>query len=230
MPLFSRLYDKVIRWSRHRHASYYLCGLSFAESSFFPIPPDVMLAPMALANPKKAWWYAALTTIFSVLGGIAGYLLGMFAFEMVAPVLVKAGYCGGYIRVQEWFAVWGFVAILAAGFTPIPYKIFTIASGAIPVAFPLFVIGSVIGRGLRFFMVAGLMYWGGKKMEDKLRLYIDRLGWAVIALLVVAFLAFKLLPGFTTDGNGKTRAADIPESVQCEKMLRKPALPSGTMP
>ncbi len=230
MQLFSRLYDRVLRWSRHRHASYYLCGLSFAESSFFPIPPDVMLAPMALANPKKAWWYAGLTTVFSVLGGIAGYLLGMFAFEMIAPVIVKAGYCGHYIRVQEWFAVWGFVAILAAGFTPIPYKIFTIASGAIPVAFPLFVIGSVIGRGLRFFMVAGLMYWGGKKMEDKLRLYIDRLGWAIIALLVVAYLAFKFLPGFITDGDGKTRAVKIPESVQCEKMLRKPAQPSGTRP
>ncbi|MCG8427869.1 MAG: DedA family protein, partial [Chromatiales bacterium] len=98
MALFSALYERVMRWSKHRHAPRYLAGLSFAESSFFPIPPDVMLAPMALANPTRAWYLAALTTITSVLGGILGYLIGVFAFEVIEPLLQSSGYYDKYLQ------------------------------------------------------------------------------------------------------------------------------------
>lgn len=191
MKLFSTLYDKVLGWSRHRHAPYYLGGLGFAESSFFPIPPDVMLAPMALARPQKAWHYALLTTVASVLGGMLGYLIGVFAFDVVEPWIREAGYWDAYRRAGDWFATWGFWAIFLAGFSPIPYKVFTISAGVIGMAFIPFVIASAIGRGARFYLVAGLMRWGGERMEQTLRVYIDRIGWILILLVIALYFVFN---------------------------------------
>ena len=191
MRLFSRLYDRVMSWSKHRHAPAYLAGLSFAESSFFPIPPDVMLAPMALARPKRAWFLAGLTTVTSVLGGIAGYLIGMFAFELVEPILHNYGYWDRFLKVQDWFNEWGFWAIFIAGFSPIPYKLFTISAGVISMSFLPFVLASAIGRGARFFLVSGLMVWGGESMEKMLRDYIDRIGWLVIFVVIVLYLVLR---------------------------------------
>jgi membrane protein YqaA with SNARE-associated domain len=191
MKIFSALYDKVIGWSRHRHAPFYLGGLSFAESSFFPIPPDVMLAPMALARPHKAWHYALLTTLASVLGGMLGYLIGVFAFEMVEPWIHQAGYQDAYQQAGDWFRVWGFWAIFLAGFSPIPYKVFTISAGVIGMAFLPFVLASAIGRGARFYLVAGLMRWGGERMEQTLRAYIDRIGWLLILLVIALYFVFN---------------------------------------
>ena len=191
VKLFSALYDRVLGWSRHRHAPRYLGGLSFAESSFFPIPPDVMLAPMALARPERAWCYAALTTIASVLGGLLGYLIGVFAFEMVEPLLHQAGYWDAYLQAGEWFARWGFWAILLAGFSPIPYKVFTISAGVVGMALLPFVIASLIGRGARFFMVAGLMRWGGARMEAALRRYVDWLGWLLVVMIAIVILVMN---------------------------------------
>jgi membrane protein YqaA with SNARE-associated domain len=188
MSIFSRLYDKVMSWSAHRHAPRYLAGLSFAESSFFPIPPDVMLAPMSLARPEKAWHYASLTTIASVVGGIVGYLIGMFAFSFIEPVLHDLGYWDKFLKVKEWFDAWGFWAIFIAGFSPIPYKIFTISAGVISMSFFPFVLASAIGRGGRFYLVAGLMKWGGASMEQTLRAYIDRLGWIIIIAVLLIYL------------------------------------------
>ncbi len=126
MRIFRHLYDKVLNWSHHRHAPYYLAGVSFAESSFFPIPPDVMLIPMVLSKPFKAWNFATITTISSILGGILGYLIGYYGFELLGEPLVKAfGYEESYARIVSWFAHYGFWAVLLAGFTPIPYKMFT---------------------------------------------------------------------------------------------------------
>jgi membrane protein YqaA with SNARE-associated domain len=187
MRLFSTMYDKVLGWSRHRHAPRLLGALSFAESSFFPIPPDVMLAPMSLARPDKAWRYALLTTIASTLGGMLGYLIGVFAFEMVEPLLREAGYWEAYLRVGQWFETWGFWAVFLAGFSPIPYKLFTISAGVIGMSFPPFVIASAIGRGTRFYLVAGLMKWGGPRMEQTLRNYIDRVGWILILAVIAAY-------------------------------------------
>ena len=189
--MFAKLYDKVMRWSAHEHAPRYLGGLSFAESSFFPIPPDVMLAPMSLAKPEKAWNYALLTTIASVFGGILGYLIGLFAFEMVEPLIREAGYWDKYLRARVWFDQWGFWAVFLAGFSPIPYKVFTISAGAISMSFFPFVIASLVGRGTRFFLVAGLMVWGGSRMEQALRTYIDRIGWITVILAIFGYVAFN---------------------------------------
>src|SRR5699024_3099633 len=125
--LFGRLYVMTLRWAAHRRAPWLLACLSFAESSFFPIPPDVMLAPMVLAKPKRAWALAALTTVASVLGGLFGYLLGHYALEFVLPLLERFQYMEHYNLAQSWFERWGFWIILVfGGFSPIPYKLFTI--------------------------------------------------------------------------------------------------------
>jgi membrane protein YqaA with SNARE-associated domain len=191
MRFFSSLYSRTLAWSRHPHAPRYLAGLSFAESSFFPIPPDVMLAPMSLATPKRAWYFAALTTLASVLGGLLGYLIGLFAFDLIQPYLYEWGYWQAYERAQGWFDQWGFWAIFLAGFSPIPYKIFTITAGVISMALLPFLLASAIGRGARFFLVAGLMAWGGERMEQALHRYVDLLGWLMVVLFVVVFLFFK---------------------------------------
>jgi membrane protein YqaA with SNARE-associated domain len=187
LKLFSSLYERVMRWAAHPHASRYLAGLSFAESSFFPIPPDVMLAPMSLARPQRAWFYAGLTTITSVLGGIFGYLIGLLAFDLVEPLLHQYGYYAKYLTAHRWFEQWGFWAVLLAGFSPIPYKVFTITAGVIGMNFPLFVLASVLGRGARFYLVAGLMRWGGERMDGLLRRYVDWLGWLTVVLALVLF-------------------------------------------
>ena len=176
-----------MNWSKHRLASYWLALVSFTESSFFIIPPDVMLAPMSLAKPEKAWFYAGLTTIASVLGGLLGYVIGVFAFDMVEPWIHDLGYFESYLTAQAWFQEWGFWAIFMAGFTPIPYKIFTIAAGAAAMALLPFILGSLVGRGCRFFLVAGLMRWGGKRLEKQLSLWVDRLGWAMVVILIGAY-------------------------------------------
>ncbi len=188
MRIFSALYDKAMVWANHRHAPWYLGGLSFAESSFFPIPPDVMLAPMSLARTDRAWWYAGLTTVTSVLGGLFGYLIGVLAIDAVLPLIVEAGYEPRYVQAIDWFAEWGVWAVFVAGFSPIPYKLFTIAAGASAMPLLPFAIASLVGRGARFFLVAGLMRWGGAPMEKALRTYIDRLGWLVVFLGVTYFL------------------------------------------
>jgi membrane protein YqaA with SNARE-associated domain len=187
MRLFGHLYDRVLRWAAHPKAPWYLGGLSFAESSFFPIPPDVMLAPMALARPDRAWHLALLTTLTSVAGGLLGYVIGYFALEAVEPWLVSAGYWEGYLQARAWFETWGFWAVLAAGFSPIPYKLFTVAAGALAMFLPVFVLASIVGRGGRFFLVAGLIRWGGAPMEQKLRHNVELLGWLFVALLLLAW-------------------------------------------
>lgn len=186
MKLFSSLYAHAMRWAVHRHAQWYLAGLSFAESSFFPIPPDVMLAPMVLADNKKAWRYATMTTVASVAGGMLGYLIGYLAFDAIEPWVMDAGYGDKYQLAVDWFEQWGIWAILIAGFSPIPYKIFTIAAGAISMAFLPFVLASLAGRGARFFLVTALIVWGGKRMEHTIKKYVDWLGWGLVVVIVAA--------------------------------------------
>jgi len=192
MALFTRLYDMALRWARHRHAPRYLAGLSFAESSFFPIPPDVMLMPMSLARPERAMWFATLTTVASVLGGMAGYAIGYFALEWVEPLIGEGGrWAAAYSKASQWFDQWGFWAVLLAGFSPIPYKVFTIAAGALAMAFAPFVLASAIGRGARFFLVAWLLAWGGASMEARLRGYVETIGWLLVVAGVIAYLAVR---------------------------------------
>ena len=191
--MFQKLYDKALQWSKHRHAGKYLFGLSFAESSFFPIPPDVMLAPMSLAQPSKAMRFALLTTVASVLGGIFGYLIGYFAFDLIAPWLQETRYWDKYLIAREWFDEWGIWAVFIAGFSPIPYKVFTIAAGALAMTFFPFVAASLVGRGARFFLVALLLSWGGERLESMLRKYMDRIGWAVVVLCIIGVGVYKYL-------------------------------------
>lgn len=188
MKLFSPLYLRAMAWARHPHAPWYLAAMSFAESSFFPVPPDVMLAPMSLARPDRAWWLALITTLASVAGGALGYFIGLFALDAILPWLQDSRYWPAYQTAMQWFDTYGFWAIFIAGFSPIPYKVFTIAGGAVAMAFLPFIAASLIGRGLRFFLVAGLMAWGGPRMEAGLQRYIDRLGWATVVVVVAAGL------------------------------------------
>ncbi len=193
MHLFSHLYERVMAWSKRPNAPWYLGLLSFAESSFFPIPPDVMLAPMCLANPAKAWHFALLTTMTSLLGGLLGYAIGATAFDFITPYLqANEHYWQAFQNAEIWFKEWGVWAIFIAGFSPIPYKVFTIAAGALAMPLLPFSIASFVGRGARFFMVAGLMRWGGATMEANLKQYVDRIGWITIALIGIAFVLSKL--------------------------------------
>jgi membrane protein YqaA with SNARE-associated domain len=185
MRLFEPIYRQVLAWSAHPRAERYLAVLSFAESSFFPIPPDVMLAPMCLADRRRAWRYAALTTIMSLLGGVAGYAIGLFLIDAIEPWLQTSAYHEPYLKVQNWFDHWGVWAVFVAGFSPIPYKIFTIAAGATVLNFPGFLIASLIGRGGRFFLVAGLIVAGGERMASGLQQHVERIGWAVVAIAVL---------------------------------------------
>jgi membrane protein YqaA with SNARE-associated domain len=184
MKIFGPLYDRVIQWSKHRYAERYLAALSFSESSFFPIPVDVMLAPMCLADLGKAWRFALIATVFSVIGGVAGYLIGYGAFESIRPWLADSNYWDAYETSRDWFDRYGIWVIFVAGFSPIPYKVFTIAAGAAALNFPVFIVASALGRGARFFLVAGLLVWGGVQFEVSLRKYVERIGWITVGVVL----------------------------------------------
>ncbi len=192
MKLFSLLYVRTMKWSRHPKAPWYLGAVSFAESSFFPVPPDVMLAPMCLGNPGRAWRYALLTTLTSVAGGLFGYLIGLLAMDALQPWLEQTHYGSSYKTAVRWFGEWGIWAVFVAGFSPIPYKVFTLAAGALSMAVLPFTLASLVGRGLRFFLVAGLMAWGGARMESLLHRYVDRLGWATVAAVALGVAGYSL--------------------------------------
>lgn len=192
MTLFEPLYTRILSWARHRHAERYLAGISFAESSFFPIPVDVMLAPMVLADHQKAWRLATITTIMSVAGGCFGFLIGVFFFDAYGAQIIE------YFDAQETFdgvkasyIEHGMLIVLLAGFTPVPYKIFTIASGVIGIAFLPFVLMSLISRGARFFLVAGLIKLGGDKLESTIHRTVEWLGWGTLILVAVAFAVYQ---------------------------------------
>ncbi len=192
MKIFSYLYDKTISWSGHRHAQYYLAGVSFAESSFFPIPPDVMLISMGLAAPKRSWRYAFIATFFSVIGGIIGYLIGLYGIELIKPWLISSHYEASYHQVVHWFEHRGVWVVILAGFTPLPYKLFTITAGAMQMAFVPFLVGSIIGRGMRFFLVSAVLYFAGDRIQGHLRRYVDMLGWSMILIFVMVYIYIKM--------------------------------------
>lgn len=190
--LFGKLYDRVLSLSKHPHAERYLAALSFAESSFFPIPVDVMLAPMCLAQRQTAWRFAAIAMFFSVLGGAAGYAIGYLAFDAIEPWLAESHYWSAYETSRTWFDKYGFWAVFIAGFSPIPYKVFTIAAGVAMLNFPVFMLASLIGRGARFFLVAGLVVLGGDKLESTVQKHVETMGWAAVAIVGV-FIAWLMV-------------------------------------
>lgn len=191
MRLFTRLYEIAMKWSAHQHAPRYLAGMSFAESSFFPVPVDVMLAPMALARPDKAWHFAFIATTFSVLGGTLGYFAGYFAMDLLEPWIKTVGYWARYQQILAGFNEWGIWIVFIAGVSPIPYKLFTITAGALSMALLPFILISLVARSVRFYAVSGLILWGGERMEKKIRQYMDVIGWSVVALAVLVYLFVK---------------------------------------
>jgi membrane protein YqaA with SNARE-associated domain len=183
----------MMSWASHAHAQYYLAGVSFAEASVFPIPPDIMLAPMVLAKPNHWLKLAFLTTLFSVLGGMLGYFIGYSSFELVGQVIIDVLHLQtGYENVVQWFDKWGVGMILLAGITPIPYKLFTIAAGVSKMSLLPFVFGSIIGRMTRFVIVAGLTKKLGPTFEKRVLHYIDHLGWLLVGLLILGLCLLQL--------------------------------------
>ena len=191
--MLRKLYDGVFKLARSRHATPALAVVSFAESSFFPVPPDVMLAPMILARPDRAYFYAGVCTLASVLGGILGYAIGYFLTDVGLMILRLLGHSDGLQHFREWFDQWGLGVILVKGLTPIPYKLVTIASGLAAFSFPVFVAASVVTRGARFFLEAWILRrWGPAMLEMVER----RLAlWATVGVVVLvgAIVVVKLL-------------------------------------
>jgi len=179
-------------WSKHKYAPFYLYITAFIESVFWPVPVDIMLAPMALAKRQLAWRFALGATIFSVLGGAVGYYIGHILYDpVVLPFIDLMNYQNKMQTAQSWFSQWGVMVIFIASFTPIPFKVFTITAGVMNMLFLPFMLTAFIGRGLRFFVVAGLMVLGGEKMEAKLGKYIDILGWLTILIAAILYIVYR---------------------------------------
>lgn len=192
MKIFSALYEWTLKWAEHKFAPRILAILTFAESVFFPIPPDVLLAPMVLAQRERAWRLATLTTVASVIGGVVGYGLGYLMFEpWIQPLITEFGYQARFDKAMSWFSEWGVWVVFLAGFSPIPYKLFTVSAGFLQMAFLPFLLASAIGRGMRFFLVAGVIRWGGAPMEQKIRQWVDVLGWLLVGVIVIAYIASR---------------------------------------
>ena len=192
MKPFSFLYQRVIRWSRNRFANYYLGFVSFIESFFFPIPVDVMLVPMALAKRNQWASLALIATVFSVLGGILGYVIGYGIFDIIKPWLIDSTYWKYHEISKRWFDTYGVWVIFVAGFSPIPYKVFTITAGVLTLNLPIFIIASTISRAARFFLVTGIIYIFGKKLDKFIVKYIESIGWIVVLIFLIIFMWFLI--------------------------------------
>jgi membrane protein YqaA with SNARE-associated domain len=196
--LHRRLYDWVIHWADTKHAAIALFLLSFSESSFFPVPPDVLLAAMSLGVPKKWFRFALICSIASILGGIFGYLIGMFLWGLIGQwVYAHLGFIGlteaNFAKFQTWYGKYDFWIVFTCGFTPIPYKACTISAGVVTINFFGFLIASAISRSARFFIVAGLLGWKGEKIKPVLEKYFNWFSFAFVLLLIAGFLVIKWL-------------------------------------
>ncbi len=185
--IFKGLYNTCMQWVAHPHAERYLAGVSMIEAIFFPIPTAFMVAPMVVARPERAVRIASIATLMSVAGAVIGYLLGFYAIALVEPLIESAGYWDKYQSAQRWFADWGFWAVVIAGFSPIPFKLFTVTAGALSMAMLPFLFAALLGRSAHFFLVALAMAWAGPKLEPVVRKYIEWLGWLTVILLVLAY-------------------------------------------
>lgn len=192
--MLRRLYDWVIRLAGSRFAIPAMGVVSFAESSFFPIPPDVMLVPLVLANRRKAFTIAAVCTVCSVLGGLLGYAIGFYFFETIGAWLVQTyGLQAGLDKFRQGFDQYGIWIILIKGLTPIPYKLVTIASGAAHFDLFTFVWASIVTRGLRFFIVAALLWKFGEPIRAFIEKRLALVTWLFLIALVGGFVAFRYL-------------------------------------
>lgn len=192
--MFRALYDWVLRMAHHRHALRTLAVVSFAESSFFPIPPDAMVIPMVIARRDQAYRIAGICTLFSVLGGIFGYAIGYFLLESVGQWLIQLYHMQDKVgQFQTMYGEYGAAIILLKGLTPIPFKLVTIASGIAHFNFPLFVLLASITRGFRFFLIAALLKRYGAPVQEFIEKRLNLLAWGFLILVIGGFAAVAYL-------------------------------------
>ena len=194
MKLVTPLYERAMRWAQHPRAPTYLGALSFAEAVIFPVPPEVMLAPMTLAQPRRGMWFASISLFWSMLGALLGYAIGYFAIDVAMPLIERLGYVDEFESVKQSASENGFWFLLIGGFTPIPFKLLTLASGAVQMPLLPFLAGAIIGRGKRVYLVAGLIMLGGERAERALHRYVEPVGWIALALLVALIVALQYWP------------------------------------
>jgi len=194
--LHRRMYDWVMSWADSRHGPTALAGLAFAESSFFPVPPDVLLIALGVARPRRAYAFAAICTVASVVGGLLGYTIGAVGWDATREIFFRwvPGFTPAvFARVQGYYDEYGFVAVLIAGFTPIPYKVFTIASGVFGMNLPAFALASTVSRGLRFFIEAALITRYGAQVRSVIERNFNLMTVVFVVLVVAGFVAMRLL-------------------------------------
>ena len=192
--MIQRLYDWTLSLAQHRHALWALAIVAFVESSVFPIPPDIIMIPMILAQPRRAWLIASVALVASVLGGILGYAIGAFAFDSIGqPILASLGKADAMAEFSQRFNDMGFWAVLIAGITPFPYKVITIMSGWTGMPLATFITTSILARGLRFFIVAGLLWQFGAPIKDFIERRLALMFTLAVALLIGGFVLVKYL-------------------------------------
>lgn len=188
------VYDKTLNLASRENALWWLFAISFIESSFFPIPPDIMIIPMVLATPKHAYKIASTATLASVLGGYFGYIIGLYGFELIAkPLLEFYGYLPQFTKFENYYNEYGAWIVFGAGITPFPYKIITIASGAVHLNLIIFTIASILARGIRFFLIAWLLKRFGAPMKDFIEKNLNLLSILFLLLLIGGFAIIKYL-------------------------------------
>lgn len=187
-----KLYNWTLSQAEKENAIWVLAFVSFIESSVFPIPPDVLLIPMILARPNRAFWFAGVCTVASVLGGLAGYMIGYFAFDLLGkPVLELYGYSEKFLEFQSTYNDWGAWAVLIAGVTPFPFKVITVLSGATSLNVGVFMAASLIARALRFFLLAGLLWWFGERIRALIERHFGLMMTAIAILTIGGFVMIK---------------------------------------
>jgi len=192
--LLKKLYNWALSWAHRKYSSVALFVLAFSESSFFPVPPDVLQIALSVSRPKKSFYYALISSIGSVLGGILGYFIGLFLFDTIGSFIINTlGYQAQFDAVGDLYKSYAFLAILVSAFTPIPYKVFTIAAGFWQVGLLPLIAASAIGRRARFFIVATLIYFFGPKIKEFIDKYFNILTIIFIILLIGGFLIIKYL-------------------------------------
>lgn len=192
--LLRRLYARTLDLASHRHATRWLAAVSFIESSVFPIPPDVMLVPMCIQNRSRSFYYAMVCTLSSVVGGLLGYAIGYFLYDLLGHRIIEFyGMQGKFDEMQAMYDSWGGWIIFAKGLTPFPYKVITILSGVLQLSLPVFIVASILSRALRFFLVAALLWKYGAPIQTFIEKYLGMLTFAFLVILVSGVVALRYL-------------------------------------
>ena len=192
--MLKNLYIRILEWAQHKYSIYVLAAVAFAEASFFPIPPDPFLLTMCLGNPRRSLWFAFVCSLFSVLGALLGYFIGLFLWTSVEGFFFQ--YIineGSFNYVKQLYSQNSFIAVLSAAFTPIPFKVFTIAAGVFKISLMDLLIASAIGRSARFFIEGGLFYFFGPGIKTFIDRYFNLITIVVMVVVIAIIIAYKLL-------------------------------------